>query len=133
MNRPILAVATLATAMAAPSAARADVTELKWATEGYFPTPPIPLTNLAPAPGRERGGRDEREPSAAPGGRVRKGSGHLLPREFGQQALGSDRRSDPVPDRADHDLPAPRQEGHGRAPADHRLRLRQAQRVAVPA
>src|SRR5690349_10738259 len=49
MNRPVLAVAALATAMAAPSAARADVTELKWATEGYFRTRTVYLTNLAPA------------------------------------------------------------------------------------
>jgi hypothetical protein len=53
MNRPVLAVATLATALAAPSAARADVTELKWATEGYFRTRTILTTNLAPAPRTE--------------------------------------------------------------------------------
>jgi len=48
MNRSILAAACLAAAMAAPSPARADVTELKWATEGYFRTRTVLLTNLAP-------------------------------------------------------------------------------------
>ncbi len=40
-------VATLAM-LAAPSLARADIGELKWATEGYFRTRTVYLTNLAP-------------------------------------------------------------------------------------
>jgi hypothetical protein len=48
MIRSILAVAALATAMASASPAHADVTELKWATEGYFRTRTVLLTNLAP-------------------------------------------------------------------------------------
>jgi hypothetical protein len=48
LNRQVLAAAVVAAAMAAPSAALADVTELKWATEGYFRTRTVLLTNLAP-------------------------------------------------------------------------------------
>ncbi|MEZ4400030.1 MAG: hypothetical protein R3B06_08425 [Kofleriaceae bacterium] len=50
MNRHILsAVAGLAVAAAA-APARADLTELKWASEGYFRTRTVLLTNLAPQP-----------------------------------------------------------------------------------
>lgn len=48
MNRGILAAATTAAALAAASPAYADVTELKWASEGYFRTRTVLLTNLAP-------------------------------------------------------------------------------------
>ena len=48
MNRPVLAAAAMAAAMAAASPAHADVTELKWATEGYFRTRTYLTTNLAP-------------------------------------------------------------------------------------
>ncbi len=47
----LAAIASLA--ILAPSrAARADLTELKWATEGYFRTRTVLLTNLAPQPRR---------------------------------------------------------------------------------
>jgi hypothetical protein len=45
----VAAAATLVTAAAARPA-RADLTELKWATEGYFRTRTVLLTNLAPQP-----------------------------------------------------------------------------------
>ena len=39
-----------AVALAAPAPAHADLSELKWATEGYFRTRTVLLTNLAPQP-----------------------------------------------------------------------------------
>ena len=48
MQRQLLAAAVAAAALAAPRAARSDVIELKWATEGYFRTRTTYLTNLAP-------------------------------------------------------------------------------------
>ncbi|MBP9207535.1 MAG: hypothetical protein KBG28_26455 [Kofleriaceae bacterium] len=49
VTRPAAVAAALASAaLAAPSTARADLTELKWATEGYLRTRTMLLTNLAP-------------------------------------------------------------------------------------
>ncbi len=51
---PTAAVATTALVVSSlgASPARADLTELKWATEGYFRTRTVTLTNLAPQPRR---------------------------------------------------------------------------------
>ena len=43
-------ITTLGAASAVPDVARADLTELKWATEGYFRTRTVTLTNLQPTP-----------------------------------------------------------------------------------
>ncbi len=54
MKRPFLlaASAALVTAALPVGAAKADLNELKWASEGYFRTRTVLLTNLAPQPRR---------------------------------------------------------------------------------
>jgi hypothetical protein len=50
MNRRLFAAAAGVAALAVASPALADLTELKWASEGYFRTRTVLLTNLAPQP-----------------------------------------------------------------------------------
>jgi hypothetical protein len=50
MNRRLLTVVAGSALVALAAPARADLTELKWATEGYFRTRTVTLSNLAPQP-----------------------------------------------------------------------------------
>ena len=52
LSRLALGALAAAATLAPTGVARADLTELKWATEGYFRTRTVLLTNLAPQPRR---------------------------------------------------------------------------------
>ena len=50
MNRRLLSVVVGGALVALAAPAKADLTELKWASEGYFRTRTVTLSNLAPQP-----------------------------------------------------------------------------------